>query len=86
VRLPPLVVSDTDRAELQGRVRSHTTPQRAVMRARILLLAARGDTQPSDRGAGRSAPQPGRYRCPQRYAADGLAGPWSIATTTALPS
>lgn len=61
MRLPPLVVSDTDRAELQRRVRSHTTPQRDVMRARILLLAARGDTQPSDRGAGRSAPQPGRY-------------------------
>jgi transposase len=44
VRLPPLVVSDTDRAELQRRVRSHTTAQRDVIRARIVLVAAEGRT------------------------------------------
>ena len=40
--IPPLVITDEERAELQRRVRAHTTPQRAAKRARIVLLAADG--------------------------------------------
>jgi transposase len=40
--IPPLVITDDERAELQRRVRAHTTPQRAAKRARIVLLAAEG--------------------------------------------
>ena len=40
--IPPLLVSSAERAELQRRVRAHTTPQRAAKRARIVLLAADG--------------------------------------------
>lgn len=40
--VPPLVLTDDERAELQRRVRAHTTPQRAAKRARIVLLAAEG--------------------------------------------
>jgi transposase len=38
--LPPLGLTDGERAELQRRVRAHTTPQRDVTRARMILLAA----------------------------------------------
>lgn len=38
----PLVISAEERTELERRVRAHTTPQRAVKRARIVLLAADG--------------------------------------------
>jgi transposase len=40
--IPPLAITDAERAELQRRVRAHTTPQRAAKRARIVLLAADG--------------------------------------------
>jgi hypothetical protein len=40
--VPPLAITDTERAELQRRVRAHTTPQRAAKRARVVLLAAEG--------------------------------------------
>jgi DNA-binding CsgD family transcriptional regulator len=40
--IPPLVISEQERAELQRRVRAHTTPQRAANRARVVLLAADG--------------------------------------------
>jgi hypothetical protein len=40
--IPPLVITEAERAELQRRVRAHTTPQRAAKRARIVLLAADG--------------------------------------------
>jgi hypothetical protein len=40
--IPPLVITDEERAELQRRVRAHTSPQRAAKRARIVLLAADG--------------------------------------------
>jgi transposase-like protein len=40
--IPPLVITDEERAELQRRVRAHTTPQRAAKRARVVLLAADG--------------------------------------------
>jgi transposase len=91
VRLPPLVVSEQDRAELERRIRSHTTPQRDVTRARIVLLAADGHT---NRGiaelVGLHHNQVGIWR--QRYAAGGLAGlaepsdpagRWSTAMMTA---
>jgi transposase len=38
----PLVITEQERAELQRRVRAHTTPQRAAKRARVVLLAADG--------------------------------------------
>jgi transposase len=40
--VPPLVITDAERAELQRQVRAHTSPQRAAKRARIVLLAAEG--------------------------------------------
>jgi transposase len=40
--VPPLAITEEERAELQRRVRAHTTPQRAAKRARIVLLAADG--------------------------------------------
>ena len=40
--IPPLLISGAERAELQRRIRAHTTPQRAVKRARVVLLAADG--------------------------------------------
>jgi len=40
--VPPLSITDEERAELQRRVRAHTTPQRAAKRARVVLLAAEG--------------------------------------------
>src|ERR671925_98305 len=40
--VPPLTITDEERAELQRRVRAHPTPQRAAKRARIVLLAADG--------------------------------------------
>src|SRR4249920_3441644 len=40
--IPPLVITEEERAELQRRIRAHTTPQRAAKRARIVLLAAEG--------------------------------------------
>jgi transposase-like protein len=40
--VPPLVITDEERAELQRRVRAQTTPQRAAKRARVVLLAADG--------------------------------------------
>jgi transposase len=40
--VPPLLISDDERCELLRRVRGHTTEQRAVKRARVVLLAADG--------------------------------------------
>jgi transposase len=40
--VPAVEISDAERAELERRVRAHTTPQRAVKRARVVLLAAEG--------------------------------------------
>jgi transposase len=42
MHLPPLVVSESDRAELERRVRSKTVEARVAQRARIVLLAADG--------------------------------------------
>jgi transposase len=40
--VPPLAITDEERAKLQRRVRAHTTPQRAAKRARVVALAADG--------------------------------------------
>jgi transposase len=73
VRLPALQVSDEDRVELERRVRSHTTAQRDVTRARIVLLAADGLTNRAIAGlVGLHHNQVGIWR--QRYAARGLTG------------
>jgi transposase len=40
--VPALEITDTERAELQRRVRAHTTTQRAVKRARVVLACADG--------------------------------------------
>jgi transposase len=40
--VPPLTITDEERAELERRVRAHTTPQRTAKRARVVLLAADG--------------------------------------------
>ncbi len=40
--VPVLDISDEERAELERRVRAHTTPQRMLKRARIVLLAGEG--------------------------------------------
>ncbi len=40
--VPPLPITEEERAELQRRIRAYTTPQRAAKRARIVLLAADG--------------------------------------------
>ena len=45
--IPPLVITEAERAELERRVRAHPTPQRAAKQARILLLAA--DSLPTAR-------------------------------------
>jgi len=42
VRLPPLEVSELDRAVLKRRARSKTASQRDVTRARVVLMAADG--------------------------------------------
>jgi transposase len=42
MRLPPLIVSDDDRVELESWVRSRTIDHRYAQRARIVLLAAEG--------------------------------------------
>lgn len=42
MRLPPLVVSESDRAGLERRVRCRTVEARVAQRARIVLLAAEG--------------------------------------------
>jgi transposase len=73
MRLPPLVISDDDRAELQRRVRSNTVESRAAQRARIILLAADGESNRAigDR-VGMHFNQVGIWR--QRFAAEGLPG------------
>jgi transposase len=69
----PLVITDEERAELQRRVRAHTTPQRTAKRARIVLLAA--DGLPNRQIApmvGRNEHTVAQWR--RRFAAEGLAG------------
>lgn len=73
MRLPPLVISDDDRAELERRVRSNTVEARAAQRARIILLAADGwSNRVIGERVGMHYNQVGLWR--QRFEADGLAG------------
>jgi hypothetical protein len=92
--LPPLVLTDGERAELQRRVRAHTTPQRDLTRARMILLAADAlpnrqvarlvGRHPDAVGAGVAASStsgwPGLPTGPVR------AGRWSTAMTTGYGS
>jgi hypothetical protein len=58
--VPPLAITDAERAERQRRVRAHTSPQRAAKRARMVLLAADGlpNRQVAPMVAGTSTPWP----------------------------
>lgn len=72
-KVPPLEISAEDRRELERLVRAHTTPQRQVRRARVVLLAAEG--VPNRRIAaevGMSEHNVGKWR--HRFAVSGLAG------------
>ena len=71
--IPPLVITEQERAELQRRVRAHTTPQRAAKRARVVLLAADGlGTNEIARRVGLSKPAVIGWK--RRYAGEGIAG------------
>jgi transposase len=71
--LAALVITGEERAELERRVRAHTTPQRMVRRCRAVLLAAEGvpnrQIAPS---VGLNENQVGLWR--RRFEADRLAG------------
>src|SRR4029450_4754117 len=74
--IPPLVITDEERAERQRRVRAHTTPQRTANRARIVLLAA--DGLPNRQLApmvGMNYPTPPPPRCPRPCGAEARAVP-----------
>jgi transposase-like protein len=95
--VPPLAITDAERAERQRRVRAHTSPQRAApwLRARMVLLAA--DGLPNRQ----VAPMVGRHQHTvaqwrRRFATERLAGsptasgraaPWLriVATVTQQP-
>lgn len=71
--LPPLVVSPEDLVVLEGWVRAHTTEQRMVKRARVVLLAGEGQTNRRIAAAtGLSQWAVSRWR--RRYQTDGLEG------------
>jgi DNA-binding CsgD family transcriptional regulator len=92
--VPPLAITDEERAELQRRVRAHTAPQRAAKRARIVLLAA--DGLPNRQIApmvGMNQHTVAQWR--RRFAAERMAGlthrkrpgrPWSTTTTSGYGS
>jgi transposase-like protein len=92
--VPPLAITDAERAEPQRRVRAHTTPQRAAKRARVVLLAA--DGIPNRQIApmvGMNQHTVAQWR--RRFAAERLAGltdrqrpghPWSTTTTSGCGS
>lgn len=71
--LPPLCVPDDDRRVLEGWVRAHTTEQRMVQRARVVLLAAGGRTNRAiSTATGLSENAVSKWR--RRYAVEGLDG------------
>jgi transposase-like protein len=92
--VPALAITDEERAELQRRVRAHTTPQRAAKRARIVLLAA--DGLPNRQTApivGMNQHTVAHWR--RRFQPERLAGlqdrkrpgrPWSTTTTSGCGS
>ena len=50
--VPVLEITVEERAELERRVRAHTSSQRAVKRAQVVLLAAEGVANRRDGGDG----------------------------------
>lgn len=73
MRLPPLVLDVDERAQLERRVRSRTTPARDAQRARIILLAADGvSNRAIGEMVGMHYNQVGVWR--QRFEADRLVG------------
>ncbi len=71
--VPALSISEAERAELERLVRAHTTPQRSVKRARVVLLAAEGvsNRQISDR-VGMAEEYVGMWR--RRFEAERMKG------------
>ena len=70
-RAAPIVLDAETRAVLEARVRAAKTPQRAAVRARIILLAA--DGVPSRQISRQTRPhQPARSRPPRGGASDRL--------------
>ena len=92
--IPPLVITQEERAELQRRVRAHTTPQRAAKRARVVLLAADGlpnrQIAPWWAGTSTRSPSGGAALRPNVWpaspTASGRAAPWSTTTTNGCGS
>jgi transposase len=92
-RLPALEITTEQRVELERRMRAHTTTQRALQRARIVLLAA--DGMPSRQIARWVGIDEKAVAVWRRFAAEGLKGlqdrrrpgrPPSTATTRGLRS
>ncbi len=72
-RVPPLEITAEQRTELERRLRAHTTTQRALRRARIILLAADGvPNRQIARQVGIHEKGVATWR--QRFVAAGLAG------------
>ncbi len=72
-RVPPLEITPPQRTELERRLRAHTTTQRALRRARIILLAADGvANRQIARQVGIDEKGVATWR--RRFAAEGLAG------------
>ncbi len=72
-RIPALEITAEQRAELERRLRAHTTTQRALRRARIILLAADGvPNRQIVRQVGIDEKRVAIWR--QRFLAQGLAG------------
>ena len=92
--IPPLVITEAERAELQRRVRAHTTPQRAAKRAQVVLLAAEGVANRQIAPiVGMNEHTVAQWR--RRFQAERLAGsrmasaraaPWSTTTTSGCGS
>lgn len=82
--LPPLTVSEEDRAELEGWVRSETMEYRLVLRAKIVLAAAEGESGVAiaDR-LGISSSTASKWR--RRYAAEGIEGLYDRARSGRPP-
>ena len=70
---PPIIVSDEDRAALNGLVRSPRTPQAMVMRARVILLSAEGNS-PTAVAAELGTSRPTVYRWLERFQEQGVSG------------
>ena len=72
-RVPPLEITVEQRTELERRLRAHTTTQRALRRARIILLAADGVSNRQIAGTV-GIDEKGVATWRRRFAVQGLAG------------